>query len=162
MSAEDQRQTTRWRRLSELPAGAFAAWRKPDRAVSPVAIVATVDPDGAPHAAPFGSLRAVTPGLLRLITWRGHDTYKNLCRDDRVTVAMLAPPDLALTVRGRARVVREQMASDEQYAIVEIDVEEVKNDMGRAFSIETALTVSILERHQPWFDAALGEAEEMQ
>ena len=94
MSTEDQTQTTRWRRLSELPVAVFAAWRKPDRAVNPVAIVATVDPDGAPHTAPFGSLRAVTPCLLRLITWRGHDTYKNLCRDDRVTIAMLAPPDM--------------------------------------------------------------------
>jgi len=69
-----------WSTAPELPQGVFAAWRKPDRAISPVAIVATIDADGTPRTAPFGSLRAVTPCLLRLCSWHGHDTYANLCR----------------------------------------------------------------------------------
>ncbi|KPL14867.1 MAG: hypothetical protein AMJ93_17150 [Anaerolineae bacterium SM23_84] len=161
MSAQESGERTRWRRAPELPPEVFAAWRKPSRGFNPISIVATLDPDGTPHTAPFGSLRAVTPRLLRLCSWRGHDTYKNLCRDERVTVAMLAPPNLAVSVRGRARVVREQMKSDEHYAVVDIDVEEVKNDMGRAFVIETALTISLRDEYRHWFEAALGELEEM-
>lgn len=161
MSAQESGERTRWRRAPELPPEVFAAWRKPNRGFNPISIVATVDPDGTPHTAPFGSLRAVTPRLLRLCSWHGHDTYKNLCRDGRVTVAMLAPPDLAVSVRGRARVVREQMNHDEHYGVVDIDVEEVKNDMGRAYVIETALVISLRDEYRHWFDAALGELEEM-
>jgi hypothetical protein len=63
----------------ELPQEVLA-WRKSDRAISPVAIVATIDADRTPRTAPFGGLRAVTPRLLRLCSWHGHDTYANLCR----------------------------------------------------------------------------------
>lgn len=95
-----------WFTAPELPQQVFAAWRKPDAAISPVAIVATIDPDGAPRTALFGSLRAVTPRLLRLCSLRNHDTYANLCRDGRVMVSLVSPPDLAVSVQGRARVVQ--------------------------------------------------------
>ena len=57
-----------------------------------------VDPDGTPCTAPFGSLRAATPRLLWLACLRYHDTYANLCRDGRVTVALLAPPGIAVSI----------------------------------------------------------------
>lgn len=114
-------------------------WRNPNQTLDPAAIVATVDPDGTPHVAPFGGVRAITPRLLRLISWRDHDTYANLCRDDRVMISLLAPPNIAVSVRGRARVVRERMNVDENYAVVEIDVEELKKDMVRSVSSKAGL-----------------------
>jgi len=162
MKDEVQKQQKRhWHTASELPQEVFEAWRKPNRAINPIAVVATVDPDGTPRTAPFGSLRAVTPRLLRLISWRGHDTYTNLCRDGRVTVTLITPPDMAVSVRGRARVVRKQMNADEHYAVVDIDVEEVKNDMVRTVVIESAITVSIPDEYKGWFEASLSEVDEM-
>jgi hypothetical protein len=64
-----------WRSAFELPPDVFAALHKPDRAINPVTIVATVDSDGRPRTAPFGSLRAITPQLLRLACGNYHDTY---------------------------------------------------------------------------------------
>jgi uncharacterized protein YhfF len=150
-----------WHTAPELPEEVFAVWHKPDRTLNPAAIVATIDPDGTPHAAPFGSLRAVTPRMLRLGTWRGHNTYANLCRDGRVAVAMVAPPDKAVSIRGRARVARERMSADERYAVVEIDIEEVKNDMTPAILVESAITVSIRDERRDWFQSVLGEMEGM-
>jgi flavin reductase (DIM6/NTAB) family NADH-FMN oxidoreductase RutF len=152
-------QKTYWQTAPELPPEVFAAWHKPHRTLNPTAIVATLDSDGTPHAAPFGSLRAVTPRILRLSTWRGHTTYTNLCRDERVAVTMVAPPDLAVSIRGRARVTKERMSADEHYAIVEIDVEEVKNDMTGAIVIESAITVSVRDEHRGWFQTVLSEME---
>ena len=149
------------KRKSKLPKEVFAVLRKPNRAINPVAIVATVDPDGAPHTAPFASLRAVTPKLLRLVSWRGHNTYNNLCHDARVMVALLAPPNIAISIRGQARVVRERMNADESHAIVEIDVEEVKNDMIRGVVIDKIIMISVIEERKDWFQAVLGEVEEM-
>jgi hypothetical protein len=153
----------RWLRASELPPEVFAVLRKPDSAINPIAIVATVDPDGTPRTAPFGSIRAVTPGLLRLVCMHYHDTYANLRRDGRVMVALLAPPNIAVSIRGRARVVKERMDTDKQSAAVEIDVEEVKNDMIRTpgAAIESVITLFIPEKHIGWFLAAIGEIEEM-
>ena len=160
---EESQERKRWRRASELPPDVFAVLRKPDGAINPITIVATVDPDGAPRTAPFGSLRAVTPELLRLVSNRYHDTYANFCRDGRVMVALLSPPNIAVGIRGQARVVKERMDSDEHDAVVEIDVEEVKNDMIRTpgSAIESATALFIPEKHMGWFRAAIGEIEDM-
>ena len=150
-----------WGTETELPPEVFEAWHKPDGAISPVAIVATVDLDGSPRTAPFGSLRAITPSLLRLFSWHEHDPYANLCRDGRVSVALVSP-DVAVSVTGRARVVREQAHHDEQFAILEIDVEEVKNDMAYRVLVEGGIEIVPKERHRPWYSAVMAELADME
>jgi len=151
------------KRKSELPKEVFKVLSKPNRAISPPAIVSTVDSDGTPHTAPFGSLRAITPKLLRFASWRGHDTYKNLCHDGRVMVTFLAPPNIAVGVQGIAKVVREQMNADRNYAIVEIEVQQVKYDMVRIVTIDDTIRISPRgEEATKWFQAVVGEVEEMQ
>ena len=76
-------------------------------------------------------------------------------------VSVLAPPDIAVSVRGSARVVRERMKTIEDDAIVEIDVEEVKNDMVRSVVIESTVTVSVRQEYVDLFQAALGEMGEI-
>jgi len=148
-----------WSTAPELPPEVFAAWHKPDGAISPVAIVATVDPDGSPRTAPFGSLRAITPRLLRLCSWHGHDTYTNLCHDGRVVVCLVSPPDVSVSVRGRAHVVKERMNHDEEFAVVDVEVEEVKNDMAYRIVIESGIEISARDKYRPWYDAAMAELE---
>jgi len=132
----------RWRRSPELLEDAFKAWRKADGALNPSSVVATVDEDGSPRVAPFGSLRAVNPRLLRLIIHRYHDTLANLKRESRTMIAMICPPDVAVSVRGSARIVEEPFSLDERYALVEVDIVEVKNDMPVRIDIETGITIS--------------------
>ena len=143
----------------ELPENIFVVLHKPDKALSPVSIVATVDPDGTPHTAPFGSMRAVTPRLLRFASLRQHDTYVNLLKDDRVMVAFVAPPNIAVSIKGRARVAREKMALDENFALLEIDIEEVKNDMIRRVVIDSPITISAHNKFKGWFDDLIGEMD---
>jgi hypothetical protein len=140
----------------------FAVLHKPDRAINPVAVVATVDPDGTPRTAPFGSLRAVTPRLLRLACSHYHDTYANMCRDGRVSVALLAPPNVAVSIRGRARIVKEGMGIAEHLVIMEIDIEEVKNDMMRRGVIETAVEFTPPEDLRDYYVGAIAEIEDME
>jgi len=151
----------RWRRAPELPPAVFAVLHKPNRAINPIAVVATVDPDGAPRTAPFGSLRAVTPRLLRLACNHYHDTYANLCRDGRVSVALLAPPNIAVSIRGQARVVKERMDTGENFAVLEIDVEEVKNDMMRRGAIGSAVTFTPPDDLIDYYVGAIAEIEDM-
>ena len=140
----------------------FAALHKPNRAINPVVVLATVDTDGAPRTAPFGSLRAINPKLLRLACNQHHDTYANMCRDGRVSVALLAPPDIAVSIRGRARVVKERMDTGEQLAVLEIDVEEVKNDMMRRGEIESEVGFAPPEELRGFYVGAIAEIEDME
>jgi hypothetical protein len=151
----------RWRRAPELPPEVFAVLHKPNRAINPITVVATVDPDGTPRTAPFGSLRAVTPRLLRLACNDYHDTYANLCRDGRVMVALLAPPNIAVSIRGQARVVKERMDTSEHLATVEIDVEEVKNDMMRRGAIDSAIRFTPPQDLMDYYLRAIAEIEDM-
>jgi flavin reductase (DIM6/NTAB) family NADH-FMN oxidoreductase RutF len=148
-----------WFTAPELPEEAFAAWRKPDQAISPVAIVATVDADGTPRTAPFGSVRATTPRLLRLCSLREHDTCANLIRDGRVSVALLSP-GVALSARGRARVVLDPMQHDERFVALEIDIEEVKNDMAYRIVVESGANIRAKEKYKPWYDCMMAELED--
>ncbi len=149
-----------WDTAPELPPFAFEAWQKIDRAISPVAILATADSDGAPRAVPFGSLRAINPRLLRFCSFHGHETYTNLCRDGRVTVVLISPPDISVSVRGRARLVRERMEHDENFAMIDIDIEEVKNDMAYRIVIDNGITIHAKDQFKPWYEAAMAELEE--
>lgn len=151
----------RWRTASALPPEIYAVLHKPHRAINPVTIVATVDSDGRPRTAPFGSLRAITPQLLRLACGNYHDTYVNLCRDGQVSVAVLAPPNIAVSIRGRARIVKAQMEVAKHLVVVEIDVEEVKNDMMQRGIIESAIGFMPPEDLKSFYVGAIAEIEDM-
>ena len=146
---KQQAKSERWRRSPELLPDAFAAYAKADGQLNPSSVVATIDEDGSPRVAPFGSLRAVNPRLLRLMIGRYHDTLANMKRDNRTAIAMICPPNVAVSVRGRARVVEEPFSLDENYALVEVDIEEVKNDMPVRVGVKTGIAV---EPNGPFVD----------
>jgi flavin reductase (DIM6/NTAB) family NADH-FMN oxidoreductase RutF len=112
---------------SQLPKTVFPALE--NRRIGSAAIVATVDRDGSPHTAPFGSLCVVSPTTLRFGCDRKHDTYANIRRDGRATVSLVAPPDVAISIKGKAKVLKERMNLVDTDAIIEIEVEDVKDDL---------------------------------
>lgn len=150
-----------WTTASELPDEVVASLRAPDPAANPIAVVATVDADGTPRTAPFGSLRALSPRRLRLGCGREHSTLTNIVRDGRVAIALLLPPSVALTVRGRACIVKERMdvLGD---AVVEIAVEDMKNDsvVGTEFEITSGVAITYPESLVPMLAQYLAEIEE--
>jgi uncharacterized pyridoxamine 5'-phosphate oxidase family protein len=106
-------------------------------------VIATVDREGRPHTAPFGSLWAASLERLRFGCDRGHATFENLRRDARVAVCVIAPPDVAVTVFGTAKVLRETMDTLPSDAVIEIVVEEVKNDMLEGAAIDAGVSYSV-------------------
>jgi hypothetical protein len=112
---------------AQLPKSIFPALE--NRRIGSAAIVATVDRDGGPHTAPFGSLCVVSPHTLRFGCDRKHDTYANIRRDGRVTISLVAPPDIAVSIKGKAKIFKERMNLVDSDAIIEIEVEDVKDDL---------------------------------
>ena len=151
-----------WFITSELPHEVFMAFRKQNCELNPTAILATVNLDGTPHTAPFGSFRAVTPQLIRFVIFRGHKTFKNLSNNSQVALFSTCPPDIAVSINGIARTLKEQMDFDPQYAIVEISIYTVKNNMFNKGIIKSGITISPFKKHEDWFKKLIGELEELE
>ena len=141
----------RWRRSPVLNAAAVQAFSKTGGLLNPSSVIATTDEDGAPRTAPFGSLHTLSENRLRVVIHRSHDTLKNIHRDCRVMVALISPPDIAVSVKGEARVIEDPWSFDSRYATVEIDVVEVKNDMPMQIGIESGITISATGPFQTWW-----------
>lgn len=125
----------------ELPAAVVDWLRRGPGEV--VAIMATTDADGSPRTAAFGALRAVSSRHLRFSCRRTHSTYFNIIRDGRVMVALYGHPDIALGIRGQARVIREQLADWPGNAVIGIDVTGVKNDQLAWAPIASGITYDV-------------------
>lgn len=153
MPAEDDRPPV----TDELPEDVVEVLTRPPG--DAVAIVATVDDDGAPRTATFGAMRPVGPRELRFACNRAHATYDNITRDGRVMVATFAPPDVAVGIRGRARVVKERMDSLPEDAVVHLEVESVKNDHLPYTPIASGITYSMSAEIADRLDAVNEELE---
>jgi hypothetical protein len=78
-----------------------------------------------------------------------------------VGVALLAPPNIAVRVLGRARLVKERMDTGELLAILEIGIEEAKNDMMRWSSIESAFGFAPPADLEDYYVGAIAKLEDM-
>ena len=66
-------------------------------------------------------------------------------------VCMVSAPDSAISVRGTAIVAEEPWSVDERYALVEIAIHEVKNDMPMQIGIERGITIMASGPFQQWW-----------
>ena len=148
-----------WVTRADLPDNVFKLYHNNEQFPPPV-IVATVGRTGSPNTAPFGSIYAVTPSLLRFACDRRHDTYVNIALNNRVMINILAPPDIAVSVSGRARVVKEEMRVMSTDAILEVEVAQVKNDYLRGTKITTPVTYTVPDNQNDFLRLYQSEVRE--
>lgn len=92
-------------------------------------VIATVDEDGSPRTAPFHWIVAKDKKTLRVAVNPRHVTYENIKRDGRVMVCVMDQENLAIGIKGRAQVIKEDMESVPWPIImVELKIGEVKSD----------------------------------
>jgi hypothetical protein len=105
----------------------------PDFPRRTVAVLATVDP--APHAIPVSAPVRASETRVLLSLHRSRDSLARLKRTPDVALTILAEGDVAFTARGRATVIEEPMATDEDYAAVAIEVEHVDDHRQPSFAV---------------------------
>ncbi len=71
----------------------------------------------------------ISPRVLRFGCDRKHETYENIRRNGKVVVSLIAPPDVAVSIKGHARIAKERMDLVNTDAVIEVEVEEVKDDL---------------------------------
>lgn len=92
-------------------------------------VIATVDEDGCPRTAPFHWIVAKDMKTLRVAINPRHVTYENIKRDGRVMVCVMDQGNMAIGIKGRAQVIKEDMESVPWLiTMVEIKIDEVKSD----------------------------------
>lgn len=93
-----------------------------------VVVVSTIDEEYRPHTAPFHYLVVHDPKHLLLAVDRSHQTYQNIVTNGYVALQILDEGDIAVGINGIGRVVKEEMESDSNLSIFEIEIHEIKKD----------------------------------
>jgi hypothetical protein len=78
-----------------------------------------------------------------------------------MSVAVLAPSNIAVSILGSARAVKDEMEITEYLAIVEIDIEEVKNDMIQHGIIMSAIAFIPPDDLKSYYLGVIAEIENM-
>lgn len=91
-------------------------------------IVSTVTEDGVPHAMPVHLLAAPNDKTIRMSLVKGHQTVANIKNNGQAFITVLEATDLAMGIRGTAKVVREPMNNNPAMCMVEFKVEQIKSD----------------------------------
>jgi pyridoxamine 5'-phosphate oxidase-like protein len=115
-------------RASRTGDGTLPGW--PPRTV---AVLSTVDEDV--HAIPISAPVRAGDSAILLSLHRSRDTLGRIRRWPEVALTFLAEGDVAFTARGRATVVEEPMAVDQEYAAVSIAVDHVDDHCQPAFRV---------------------------
>jgi hypothetical protein len=92
---------------------------------------------GAPHAIPVSAVVRAGPGRVLLGLARGRESLARLRADPAVALALLAEGDVAVTVYGEARVLREELV--EGVCAVEVEVREVQDHYRPTFVIDSGV-----------------------
>lgn len=94
----------------------------------PTVIVATTSPDGYPNTTPIHLVHVKSPKTIYLAMARRHQGVKNLRETGKVMVNLVEGPNMAVSFKGHAEVIREEMRCSRPMCIVKVDVLEVKSD----------------------------------
>jgi Pyridoxamine 5'-phosphate oxidase len=129
----------------------------PDWPAGTVCVLATTGDDG-PHAIPVSTALRVADDRIVLALAGTRGTLERLRADPRVALSVMAGPDLAFTVHGRARVVAEQLPGAEGVSGVEIAVDMTSRHERPAFAIDAGVAWRWLAPEAQERDAAVRAA----
>lgn len=91
-------------------------------------VVSTMTSEGFPHAMPVHLLAAPDNKTIRMALVKVHQTTANIKNNGKAFITVLDGPDLAVGIKGSARVVREPMEGNAAMCMIEFKVEEIKSD----------------------------------
>jgi hypothetical protein len=110
----------------------------PEWPLQTVGVLVTTD-GSALHAIPISApIRAGGRRILFSLQ-RGRGSLARLRADDRAAIVLLARDNVALTARGRARIVDQAMPSAPDHAAIALDVEQIDDHRQAAFVVEAGV-----------------------
>ncbi|HBF38197.1 MAG TPA: hypothetical protein DDW50_12855 [Firmicutes bacterium] len=104
-------------------------------------IIASIDADCRPHTAPFHFISVHDSKHLRVAISKFHQTWQNINENWDVTIAILDEGDIAVSLKGRVRLVKETMDSDQSLAIIEVEVDEIRKNNSCNFYVTQGIRI---------------------
>lgn len=95
---------------------------------STTVIVSTMSDDGYPHALPVHLIAAKDAKTIYLALMKDHKSVRNIRIKGKTFITILDGPDIALGIKGLAKVIKEPMKSNPSMIMMEFKVEEIKSD----------------------------------
>jgi len=103
------------------------------------AIISTVTEEGVPHAMPVHLMAAPDNKTIRLSLMKVHQTIANIKHNSKAFITVLEGPDIAIGIKGSAKVIREPMNGNNAMCMVEFKVEEIKSDTTPTVIVNTGV-----------------------
>ncbi len=123
-----------------------------------VAVLSTVGGDGTPHAIPVSTALRAGDARVVLGLARSRGSLDRLRSDPRCALTLLAGGDVAVTARGRARVIAEALAGAENVAGVLVEVDDLRDHASPRFVIEDGVRWGWTDAESAERDAAVQRA----
>ena len=126
------------RNTEPAPTGSGALTDLPEWSTRTIAVLSTVDGE-QPHAIPVSA--PVRAGDRRILISLHHtrDSLRRLHGNPYVALVILTGDNIALTARGRAKVVQEPMTVAPEYVAVAIDVEQIDDHRQPGFVVDSGV-----------------------
>jgi hypothetical protein len=118
----------------------------PDWPAQTIAVLSTVG-SGA-HAIPVSAPQRTEDGRILLSLRRDRGSPAPLRQQPQVALTILAEGNIALTARGRARIVQERMAAAHDHAAVAIDFQDIDDHRQAAFVVESGVDRRWVHEHE--------------
>ncbi len=98
------------------------------RSKLPTVILATLSPDGHPNTAPIHLIYATDKNTLLMALARQHQSMANIRDNGKVMICVCEEGDINVSIKGDAAMIKENMDCNKAMCIVEVKVQEVKDD----------------------------------
>jgi hypothetical protein len=95
--------------------------------------------DGGPHAIPVATILRAGDRRILFALKHSHESLERLRDSPRIALVVLGD-DKAFTARGRARIVREALTGEPDFAAVELDVESIDDHRGPGMELGVSVT----------------------
>lgn len=91
-------------------------------------LLSTVTEEGFPHAMPVHLVAAPDNKTIRMALVGKHQTTANIKNNGKAFITVLEGPDIAVGIKGIAKVAREPMEGNDAMCMIEFRVKEIKSD----------------------------------
>lgn len=139
-----------------LPAEAFEMLRSK----VPTVVVATVSSDGMPNTTPVHLTYAKNPETILMGMALRHRGTSNIKDNGNVMLCMCEKGDVNVSIKGKAKVIREPMLCNKAMCIVQVDVESVKDDSTHSETTTGIRYRCVSERGERFIQKIFEELEE--
>lgn len=120
-------------------------------------VAATLNEDGSPHTAPFSFVVAKDKRTLRLAIGTRNMTIGNIRRDGRMAISVLDRGDIAVSVNGKAKIVKERLECYSGVALVEVDLTSIRNNSSRVGPVTSGVRYNLADRFKEQVKAVFRE-----